>query len=508
MSRRRCDDNMKNMQPFLRTFLRVSVSAATGLFPAGKRWLAGAVPALVLATAHAAPAALTDAQARHLLLRTGFAPTQGQVDPLLGRSAQQAVDDILKRAKASRPLHAAPAFTGEPPPPPRGQMATREEQQAARQQQNKEAGDLKNWWLREMIDSPAPLAERMTLFWHGHFATSQQKVIRSQGMWNQHQLFRSEALGNFRTLLHGVAKDPAMLVYLDGANSRKEAPNENFAREVMELFTLGEASGGGGYTEQDIREAARAFTGFSVDRETFSFRMRPAFHDTGNKTLFGRTGNLDGDAALELMLEQPNAARFITAKLWREFVSPAPDGSELDRIAGRFRASGYDISAVLRELLLSDAFWTDAQRGSLVKSPVELVVGTVRQFEFDSADTQPLVQKSAQLGQNLLVPPNVKGWPGYTEWINSTTLLERKRFTEQLFRVAPNMAANAAQPAFDADKFLAVYGGHADREPSPQVQARLLQAVLPIAPTQNVAAGTVGVMWLKALTQDAAYQLK
>ncbi|OYY87987.1 MAG: hypothetical protein B7Y42_14950, partial [Polaromonas sp. 28-63-22] len=189
----------------------------------------------------AAPARLSPAEARHLLVRTGFAPRQNEVDALTGQPGATAVSALIAAAQASKPQHPPPDFVLQPPPVPYRLLAGKEEQQAQRQQQLREGLALKTWWVREMIDSPTPLRERMTLFWHNHFATSQQKVTRSLAMWQQHLLLRDQALGNFRVLLHGVAKDPAMLVYLDGANSRKEAPNENFAREVMELFTLGEA---------------------------------------------------------------------------------------------------------------------------------------------------------------------------------------------------------------------------------------------------------------------------
>ncbi|MBA2673655.1 DUF1800 domain-containing protein [Ramlibacter sp.] len=459
--------------------------------------LAAALCAVFALPAQAAPAQLDQAQARHLLLRTGFAPTEHQVRQLQGQGAAQAVDALIAQARAARPLHLPPQFA-----PVDALPASAEERMAYRQQQLRESQEIKGWWMREMAETPAPLAERMVLFWHGHFATSQRKVVRAQAMWNQQQVLRQYALGNFRGLLHAAAKDPAMLAYLDGANSRKQAPNENFAREVMELFTLGEASraseGLGGYSEQDIREAARAFTGWSIERQDFAYRFRPAFHDTGVKTVFGRSGNYDGDAVLDLLLEQPAAARFLTAKLWKEFVSPTPDAREVERIAAAWRAGGWDIGAVLRELLLSDAFWAPDAPGTLVKSPVELVVGAVRQFGVPVADPLPLVAKSAQLGQNLLVPPNVKGWPGYTDWIDAARLLERKRFAQQLLRY----------PGFDDTAFLASVGAHADREPDAAAQARLTHALLPLPPVQTVAAGTVGSSWVRALLQDAAYQLK
>ena len=469
-----------------------------------RRLLVVAVVGCATLLAQAAPVQLNAAQARHLLLRSGFAPAQAEVDRLVGQSAQQAVDGIIARARSSQPRHPPPDFAGAAPPSPPRLLATQEQRQAWRRQQLAEGLQLKTWWMREMVESSAPLAERMALFWHGHFATSQLKVVRSQAMWRQHQTLREHGLGNFGALLHAVAKDPAMLAYLDGAISRKEAPNENFAREVMELFTLGEASQGGGYSEQDVREAARAFTGWSVERDNFTFLVRPAFHDGGSKTVFGRSGAFDGDAVIDLMLQQPAAARFITAKLWQEFVSPAPQGPEFEAIVARFRASGFDIATVLSDLLRADAFWAEGNRGALVKSPVDLVVGAVRQFALQPPDTLPLVRKSAQLGQNLLMPPNVKGWPGYTQWIDATRLLERKRFAEQIFS-----AIDAMPQGRDwAEQFLSGYGGHPDREPDAALQIRLAEAMLPLAPTQPVAAGTVGVGWLRALMLDSAYQLK
>ena len=405
--------------------------------------------------AHASPAHLDAEEARHLLMRTGFAPSASEIAALQGVSAERAVDDIIAAAQRAQPRHTLTAQDLAAPSREEVAAMSREERQLARRDQIREGSAIKEWWMREMVETPTPLAERMTLFWHGHFATSQQKVVRAEAMWRQQQLLRANALGSFRDLLHGVARDPAMLVYLDGARSRKEAPNENFAREVMELFTLGEATQGGGYTEQDIKEAARAFTGWSIEPADFSFRFRPGAHDRGIKTVLGRSGAFDGDQLLDVVLEQPQAARFITAKLWREFVSPTPDPREVDRIANRFRAGNYDVAIALRELLLSDAFWDRANRNALVKSPVELVVGSVRELGGEVRDMKPLVAKCAQLGQNLLVPPNVKGWPGYTEWINATTLLERKRFADQLVAYVPADAQRLAafrqaamQPSF------------------------------------------------------------
>jgi uncharacterized protein (DUF1800 family) len=281
----------------------------------------------------------------------------------------------------------------------------------------------------------------MTLFWHNHFVSSQQKVKVALLMYRQNVTLRENALGNFGTLLHAVARDPAMVIYLDNAQNRKGTPNENFAREVMELFTLGE----GHYGEQDIKEAARAFTGWSLDRDTGRFRFRPFIHDYGQKTVLGRTGNLDGDDVLDVLLSKPETAEFVTRKLWREFVSPDPDEREVKRIAARFRDSHYDIKVALQAMLTSEAFYAAENRGTLIKSPVDLVVGTMRQFGMRPSEAIPFAVAAAGMGQNLFGPPNVKGWPGGEAWINASTLLARKAFLDRLFR-ADDAAGRADAP--------------------------------------------------------------
>jgi uncharacterized protein (DUF1800 family) len=337
-----------------------------------------------------------------------------------------------------------------------------------------------------------------------------QKVQQEQGMYLQHQLLRRHALGSFRELVQGVARDPAMLIYLDGASNRVKAPNENFAREVMELFTLGE----GQYSERDIREAARAFSGWTVDRAMWQSEFKPARHDDGQKTLFGRSANYDMRDAIDQMLAQPAAPRFIVGKLWREFVSPKPDAAEVDRIAKRLRASNWRIDVAMRELLLCDDFWAPESRGALIKSPVELIVGTLRQFEVPVDNAEPLARLSAKLEQSLFYPPNVKGWPGYTEWIDSTTLLERKRFTERLFRAVETgpmrgegMAATRGL-RFDAEAWLRQFGAYVDREPDDAVQRRIEATVLARPLVNPVPDGTVGIAYLRAIGLDPAFQLK
>jgi uncharacterized protein (DUF1800 family) len=232
---------------------------------------------------------------------------------------------------------------------------------------------MRGWWMGEMLATDAPLAERMTLFWHNHFVSSQQKVRVAKLMYRQNVTLRAHALGDFGALLHAASKDAAMLVYLDGVRNRRGAPNENFAREVMELFTLGE----GRYSEQDIKQAARAFTGWSIDVDSGQYLFRPFLHDDGEKTVFGRTGRFDGDAVLDILLAQPATAEFIVSKLWREFVSPHPDEARVKQIAAQFRRNGWSIAQAVRALLMQPGLIARDEDNALVKSPAELMVGFV-----------------------------------------------------------------------------------------------------------------------------------
>src|SRR5205085_7359030 len=290
-------------------------------------------------------------------------------------AVRQLLDGSRTNAVTSPPAWTAAAGPLRYPWP--GQNASEADKKMFQQEQIREGLELRGWWVGEMLSTPSSLTERMTLFWHNHFVSSQQKVRLAELMYRQNATLRANALGNFATLLHAIARDPAMVIYLDSAQNRKGSPNENFAREVMELFTVGE----GHYSEQDIKEAARAFTGWSIDRQSGEFLFRRFIHDDGIKTVLGRSANLDGDDVLEILLAQPATAEFITRKLWREFVSPEPDELVVQRIAERFRDSHYDIKVALHDLLSSDAFYASSNRAVLIKSPIELVVGTLRQFD-------------------------------------------------------------------------------------------------------------------------------
>src|SRR6185503_20075912 len=287
-------------------------------------------------------------------------------------------------------------------------------------------------------------------------------------------------LGNFSRLLHVIARDPAMLIWLDGGRNRDGAPNENFAREVMELFTLGE----GHYTQADVADAARAFTGFGVDRAHERAVFHPRLHDDGAKRILGADGNFGADGALDVLLAQPQAATFIVTKLWREFVSPTPDAREVERVANAFRASGYDIKVALRALLLSDAFWDPQNRGTLVKSPVELVVGALRMLPHDVAGTRAIVAATARMGEVLFAPPNVRGWPGGDAWINTATLAVRQQFLARATRTS-TMAMMVPTQAGTLERLLlplppagdAVSEALAEREPAGVIRAAMLDPV-------------------------------
>jgi uncharacterized protein (DUF1800 family) len=262
----------------------------------------------------------------------------------------------------------------------------------------------------------------MTLFWHSHFTSSLKKVKAPALLYRQNVLLRRHALGNFAELLRAVARDPAMLVYLDNARSRRQAPNENFARELMELFTLGE----GHYTEADLKEAARAFTGWSLDPDSGQYTFRPRWHDGGEKRILGRRGAFDGDDVIDLLLARPETAELIVTKLWHAFISERPDSGEVTRLAAVFRDAGYEMKPLLAALFTSEAFWAEQNRGRLIKSPVDFVVGTLRLFGLPVREDRDLAWMVRRLGQDLFDPPDVKGWPGGRQWITGATLLDRQ----------------------------------------------------------------------------------
>lgn len=299
---------------------------------------------------------------------------------------------------------------------------TKEQKQQLRKQSRDDLKNLNIRWLEEMINSEAQLREKLSLFWHGHFAC---RVINSYFQQELLQVVRENALGNFKDLLRSVSKSASMLQFLNNQQNKKQHPNENFAREVMELFTMGR----GNYTENDIKEAARAFTGWGFNLKG-EFVFRKQLHDTGSKTILGKTGNYDGDDVIDILLEQKQTAKFITTKIYRYFVNDTIDTEKITLLTDRFYNSGYDIKKLLEDIFTSDWFYSEKNIGTKIKSPIELLAG-IRRFlplEMENDQAQLLFQRT--LGQILFYPPNVAGWAGGKSWIDSSTLMVRLRIPQ------------------------------------------------------------------------------
>jgi uncharacterized protein (DUF1800 family) len=385
--------------------------------------------------------------AAHLLNRAGFGGPPGEIDKLVSLGHERAVDYLVDFEKT-------PDTTPDPdwahPDPGKAERrraarnatpeARQQMQKVERQMENERILELRGWWLRRMAKGPRPFQEKMVLFWHGHFATSYEKVRDAYYMWRQNELFRRLATGNWLDLLTEAGKDPAMLVWLDQAQSRKDHPNENFAREVMELFALGE----GHYTEKDIGEAARALTGWGLDPESQKFVWRPFIHDTGEKSVLGRTGNLDGDDFLAQIVAQPQAAMFITAKLWNFFAGEMPSPELNAELASFFRQTGNNFKPFMRMMLSTEEFYSSSIVRNEIKSPVQWLIGSVRMLECELPP--PLVSTNLlrSLGQDIFAPPNVKGWDGGIAWITTNNLIARYNQAALLAQGDMSVAANLA----------------------------------------------------------------
>jgi uncharacterized protein (DUF1800 family) len=359
-------------------------------------------------------------QIAHLLRRAGFGATQAELDQYTPLGFAGAVDRLL------HPEQVDDSATDQALAPLAATLNGPRQIEAA-----------KYWWLNRMLYTRRPLQEKMTLFWHNHFATANSKVNNSVLMLQQIQLFRDNGLGNFEALLRKVTRDPAMLIWLDNRLNRKAAPNENYAREVQELFTVGI----GNYTEQDVQEAARAFTGHTLDR-TLNYAFNQNQHDGGTKTFEGQTGNWDADDILAILVRNPATARFVTTKLFTWFVYDSPDASVIDRLASSFAASGFDIRAVLQDIFTGPEFLSPQAFHGVIKQPVEFVVGSLKSLNVQNVGPD-VTAELRRMGQDLLNPPDVSGWRGGTAWINSTTLFERFNWGDRLA-----MGRDASKPYF------------------------------------------------------------
>jgi uncharacterized protein (DUF1800 family) len=367
--------------------------------------------------------------AAHLLNRAGFGGPPTAIQKLASLNPDDALSTLLDYERYPDPTP-APVWAK---PDPEGMRQLREQARNASQTerrklfqqemriQRQRLMELRGWWLNRMAKGPRPFQEKMVLFWHGHFATSFVKVRNAYYMWRQNELFRRLATGNWQEMLTFVGKDPAMLIWLDQASSRRPHANENYARENMELFSLGI----GHYTESDVIQGARALTGWSLNRLTQQYVYRPYFHDNGIKTYLGHTGNLDGDDVIRIIVEQPQAARFITAKLWNYFAGQPPSDELNGALAAVFRENGNNFKPVLRVMFRSEEFYDPAIVRNSVKSPVQWLVSTARVLECDLPPAMICEGITRRLGQDLFAPPNVKGWNGGISWITTTTLLDR-----------------------------------------------------------------------------------
>lgn len=356
-------------------------------------------------SAETAPNPLEDPRTRiaHLFRRAGFGATPEELDRYQATGFETAVEELL-------------AFDQVPDPA--------EERAAALRLDIAKPNEIKRWWIVRMVHTTRPLQEKMVLFWHGHLTSGLSKVGGyPQLMVTQNELFRGHACGNYAQLLKDVSKDGAMLFWLDGRGSRKKHPNENYARELMELFTMGE----GHYTEKDVREAARAFTGWQVERLTGNVSFNRGAHDTGVKTVLGQSGRFSGDDVVDILVQQPATAYHLARRLFTYFAYPNPEPEIVESLANTYFESGFNVGAMVRQILLSDAFSSAKAYRAIVRPPVDLVVGALRSLGLET-DGTAIPGALQAMGQDIFNPPNPAGWPGGPAWISSATWLARVNF--------------------------------------------------------------------------------
>jgi uncharacterized protein (DUF1800 family) len=375
----------------------------------------------------------------HLYRRAGFGATWAELQAALADGPEKTLDRVLAGTPETDDFTRTSDFMASDRSMPPGAPGPR----------------LAAWWLDRMLKTGHPLREKLTLFWHNHFATSNAKVQNARLMLGQYRLMHRHALDSFAELLVEMGTDPAMLVWLDAKDSTKGKPNENYARELMELFSLGI----GHYTETDVREAARAFTGYEVKDGKGAFNPRQ--HDATEKTVIGRTGKFKGEDVAKLCLDQPACPRFIVRKLYAFLVSEAepPSPELIDPLAEQYRASGFDTGKLVSTLLRSNLFFSPAAYRARIKSPVDFACGTVRGLE-GSVGALPLASALESLGQVLFAPPSVKGWDGGPAWLNAQTLLFRNNLALALTSTDDTRFGRRCDPA----ALLARHGKRGDVE--------------------------------------------
>ena len=395
-------------------------------------------------------------QAAHLLRRAGFGGTPDDVEFLLRLGREGAVDYLVNYERVDDSAMERALETQRFLEVERGRQLS--------------LGQIQQWWLYRMLHTRRPLLEKMVLFWHDHFATAVSKVVSRELMLRQNELFRRLALGNFRELLVEVSKDPAMILWLDNNTNVKGHPNENYARELFELFSMGiedVITGEPNYTERDIQEAARAFTGWTVRRGHFFFNGRQ--HDYGTKTVLGETGEFNGEDVVDIVVKQRATGRYLAKKLWEYFVYPDPEPEIIEEVADVYFESHYDLRAVVRYILLHDAFYSERALFANVKSPVEFVVGAIKHLRME-VPPRFLLGPLALMEQVLFNPPTVAGWDWGLSWINTATLLVRYNAASAL------TSARARDVRFDPTRLL----GSGEFKSPEEVVDRLLWALGPL----------------------------
>lgn len=362
---------------------------------------------------------LTKRQIQHLYWRAGFGPDPCNLNNAIGKTAEELVDHLLKTSEKATYFQMDFSELDV-----KRKDLSREEKKKLRKLANQMVYDLDMMWLKQMVETKAVLREKMTFFFHDHFAVRLQNPKYNLDLNN---ILRKHALGNFGDLLMEVSKSPAMIEFLNNKQNKKDSPNENFAREVMELFTLGRDNG---YTETDIKEAARAFTGWSVGKGEFTFR--PKFHDAGPKTILGQTGNFNGEDVIKILLKEKQTARYISEKIIDFLLGRPIPTSVMNGFVDAFYDSNYNLSVLVKAILTSEDFYAEETIACKIKSPTELLVGMTRLFEIDYRDPKAIIQIQRKLNQVLFFPPNVAGWAGGRAWIDSSTLMLRLKLSSLL----------------------------------------------------------------------------
>jgi uncharacterized protein (DUF1800 family) len=450
----------------------------------------------------------TEDHARHLLWRAGFGGSADQISLLVKWGPEKSVNHLLNFEKVDGETVKATDFdasimrqpTREEREMQKAAQRSQDEDKLAelrKMRQDREQTDrqqiatMQRWWLTRMIETPRPLEEKLTLLWHGLFATNYRTIENSYHMFMQNQLFRMHAAGSYADLLKSLIRDPAMIKYLNNNESRKGHPNENLAREIMELFSLGI----GNYTEEDIKEGARALTGYTFENNEFVFN--PKIHDTGVKTILGRTGPMNGEEFVDTILAQPACSRYVARRLYHYFcadVPPderggeklleAPQRDVIHQLASQLTSSQYQVKPALRRLFLSEHFYDQRFRNQQIKCPVVLVVGAIRSLNAPPRDLSILNDACDLMGQRIFFPPSVKGWEGGRSWINTSTYFVRQNVLAFLIsgKKPQGFDASTDSEAFDS---LAVLGESAS---SPDAAiARVLHVTLGQAPPKATA---------------------